>query len=224
MLQQFGRVAVLAVLAPSLLKGHAAMAFRNRLAAAKSILIRLASGYGISAGPSIVDETRPEIRFFAPGETDFGYINGDQTQMNIGINQSGDRHEFISAHRGGGDPDNTYLYLSTTGEGATEVSGPLRGVTTGGVNRAPALLGYGTRVTDTPDASGYIIVDHILQFTPAMVFVQPRAPISGGTIFGQAIVDSLTATTFRVRCLTNLGAAITTPVTLDYIGVASFAP
>lgn len=68
--------------------------------------------------------------------------------------------------------------------------------------------------TGTPDGSGYLIVTHGAGYTPTAVIAQPSAPIAGGVSYGQAVVDSLTATTFRVRSLTPAGAAITTvPVT-----------
>lgn len=70
--------------------------------------------------------------------------------------------------------------------------------------------------TLTTDASGFITTFHDLGATPIAVFVQPIAPIVG-TVFGQAVVDSLTSTTFRVRCISNLGNAIaSTSVTFAY--------
>lgn len=59
----------------------------------------------------------------------------------------------------------------------------------------------------TTDANGYLIVTHGLGFTPTRVLVTPTAPIAGGNIFGQAIADSFTATTFRVRCIGHTGVA-----------------
>jgi hypothetical protein len=64
----------------------------------------------------------------------------------------------------------------------------------------------------TPDASGYLVVTHGAGFTPTNVQVTANSPISGPTSFGQGIVDTLTSTTFRVRCLTPAGAALTTAV------------
>lgn len=72
-------------------------------------------------------------------------------------------------------------------------------------------------LTDTPDGSGFLTVTHDAGFTPTSVIVQPSAPISGGTIFGQAVVDTITATTFRVRCISTTGVSITTSVSMTWV-------
>lgn len=72
-----------------------------------------------------------------------------------------------------------------------------------------ALPVYGT-ASLTTDGSGFITVTHGCPFIPSVVQFQPEAPISGVTVFGQAIVDSIGATTFRVRCLQPAGGSIVT--------------
>lgn len=71
--------------------------------------------------------------------------------------------------------------------------------------------------TVTPDASGFSTITHGLGYTPSVIIVQPESPITGSPIFGQVVVDSLTSTTFRVRCLSSTGAAITTSVTFTWV-------
>ena len=60
----------------------------------------------------------------------------------------------------------------------------------------------------TLDASAYATITHGAGFTPTAVTVQPSAPISGASAFGQVIVDSITATTFRIRCYSPTGVGL----------------
>lgn len=77
------------------------------------------------------------------------------------------------------------------------------------------------RTTATTDASGYITVTHAGGFTPSSVLVTPFSPITAGgagAIFGFALADSFTATTFRVRCLfANAVAIATTSVSFSWV-------
>lgn len=53
-------------------------------------------------------------------------------------------------------------------------------------------------------STGVATVEHGLGWKPTAVVVTPSAPIGGGVaaqIFGMAMVDSLTATTFRIKGL-----------------------
>jgi hypothetical protein len=68
-------------------------------------------------------------------------------------------------------------------------------------------------VTDTPDGSGYLVFDHNAGEVPQAVIIQPQAPSAGAGLFSQAICDTYTETTARVRCLGNTGSALTTSVT-----------
>lgn len=85
-------------------------------------------------------------------------------------------------------------------------------------NRPHAGIGSGST-----DASSYVTITHGAGFTPAAVVVSPRSPITGGTIFGSAIVDSVGATTFRIRCFspTGTGLAAATAVTIQYVCVSN---
>lgn len=74
----------------------------------------------------------------------------------------------------------------------------------------PKVLGEGGTFSGTTDTTGHLTVTHGLPFTPSRVLVQPVSPISGANIFAAHIVDTLTATTFRVRALNHTGAVLNT--------------
>lgn len=80
------------------------------------------------------------------------------------------------------------------------------------------LVKSGT-VTGTPNSSGYLTVTHEAGFTPAAVHPTGEAPITGSNIPTGLIVDTITETTFRVRCINQSGSAITTSVTLRWTAV-----
>src|SRR6266496_3432312 len=67
--------------------------------------------------------------------------------------------------------------------------------------------GMGTCITDT---SGYCTFTHNLGSVPAEIQVTARSPIAGSNILSTVVVDSPTATTFRVRGLNQSGAALNT--------------
>ncbi len=80
-------------------------------------------------------------------------------------------------------------------------------------------------ITATTDATGFIVFNHGLNTgeAPAAVLVTPRSPSSGANIFGQAIVDTVTATTARVRCVSVAGAALNAiGVTFHFVAIAPF--
>lgn len=60
----------------------------------------------------------------------------------------------------------------------------------------------------TTDASGYCTVAHALGSVPRSVLIEPTAPIGGQSLLPfQHAVDTVTATSYRVRWLTTTGAA-----------------
>jgi hypothetical protein len=75
----------------------------------------------------------------------------------------------------------------------------------------------GSEVDADPDASGFLTITHGCGYTPTAVMVQPGAPITGAGIFGQAVVDTITSTTFRVRCISHVGVAIATAVSFTWV-------
>ena len=69
----------------------------------------------------------------------------------------------------------------------------------------------GVVVSGTTDASGYLSVTHGLGWTPVAVVVTPNSPITAGgssAIFGFALTDTFTSTTFRLRALAASAAAM----------------
>lgn len=74
----------------------------------------------------------------------------------------------------------------------------------------PRVLGGGGQFSGTTDTLGDLTVTHGLPFTPSRVLVQPVSPRSGTNIFATHVVDTLTATTFRVRALNQAGAVLNT--------------
>lgn len=61
----------------------------------------------------------------------------------------------------------------------------------------------------TTDSNGLVTVTHGAAFTPTVVLATPHSPnVVGGDLFSQIVVDTIGATTFRVRCLDNTGAAL----------------
>lgn len=85
----------------------------------------------------------------------------------------------------------------------------------------PAKLARWGTGSGTPDASGYLghFYDYDLGYTPTVVMVQPVSPITGAQIFAQTIVDSLSSASFRVRCLANVGTAVTVAVTYTWLAL-----
>jgi len=87
-----------------------------------------------------------------------------------------------------------------------------------------AVDGSGKRIfpktattTATTDASGNITVTHGFGATPTAVMAAPQAP-QAGTVFSQYVIDSITSTTFRIRCISNVGNAIaSTSVTFRWV-------
>ncbi len=83
----------------------------------------------------------------------------------------------------------------------------------GGYTASTALCGV---FSGTPDPSGYITLTHNAGYVPTVLMVQPISPITG-TIFGQTVVDSLTVTDGRVRCISTTGAPMTIPVMCSWV-------
>ncbi len=73
-----------------------------------------------------------------------------------------------------------------------------------------ALLGgHGGIGSGTTDASGFLTFNHGAPFTPDHIVATARSPISGGGTWSSGAVDSITATTARIRINTGVATAIT---------------
>lgn len=79
-------------------------------------------------------------------------------------------------------------------------------------------------ISATTDGSGFVTFNHGLNTgeIPLAVICTPRTP-NTGTPFGQIIVESITATTARARCISNVGGAFATvAVSFHFLAIAPF--
>lgn len=78
-------------------------------------------------------------------------------------------------------------------------------------------------VTASTDANGFITVNHNCTATPEIVLIEAQAPISGTPIAFTHLVDTIGATTFRVRFLTvtagAVAAVVSTSVTFRVLSI-----
>ncbi len=171
----------------------------------------VAAGFVYELAAYSVDFARPLVQYGVEDAAvvTFGSTAGGSppvTDVNFTANSE-------TAFQGVSTLSGTHVMTSTA---VTEVDDDAQIILNGDRNLIPR---WGRQGPTAPDVNGYVTVTHGLPWTPTHVFVQTEAPISGVEIFNAATVDSLTSTTFRVRCFDLAGGVMAANVTFSWLAV-----